>query len=80
MSHKYWNHDGGTICFGPDGYLYLALGDGGSANDPDKNGQNLGTLLGKMLRLDVGHKDPGKPYAVPKDNPFVRPKNGKTGG
>jgi glucose/arabinose dehydrogenase len=71
VTHKYWNHDGGTVCFGPDGYLYLALGDGGSANDPDKNGQNLGTLLGKMLRLDVGHKDPGKPYAVPKDNPFV---------
>jgi glucose/arabinose dehydrogenase len=71
VTHKYWNHDGGTVVFGPDGYLYLAVGDGGSANDPDKNGQNLGTLLGKVLRLDVDHKDPGKNYATPKDNPFV---------
>jgi glucose/arabinose dehydrogenase len=71
VQHPFWNHDGGTVCFGPDGYLYLALGDGGAADDPFGNGQNLGTVLGKVLRLDVGRKGDGKPYAVPKDNPFV---------
>jgi glucose/arabinose dehydrogenase len=71
ISHRFWNHDGGTVCFGPDGYLYLVLGDGGSADDPDRNGQNLKTLLGKILRIDVGHKDPGLKYSIPKDNPFV---------
>jgi glucose/arabinose dehydrogenase len=71
VSHKYWNHDGGTVCFGPDGYLYVVLGDGGSANDPDDNAQNLGNLLGKVLRIDVDHKGDGTAYAIPKDNPFV---------
>jgi glucose/arabinose dehydrogenase len=67
----FWNHDGGTVCFGPDGYLYIAVGDGGLANDPRRNGQNLQTLMGKVLRIDINHKDAGKNYAVPKDNPFV---------
>ncbi len=63
------NHNGGQIVFGPDGYLYLGLGDGGSARDPQHNGQNLDTLLAKILRLDVSGD--GAAYKVPPDNPFV---------
>lgn len=62
------NHNGGDLHFGPDGYLYVFLGDGGSANDPACRAQKLGSRLGKILRLDV---DSATPYAVPPDNPFV---------
>ncbi len=68
LAQPYSTHNSGMIAFGPDGYLYIGSGDGGSANDPENNGQSLDTLLGKILRIDVNN---GSPYAIPPDNPFV---------
>lgn len=68
---NFTNHNGGTIAFGPDGYLYAAPGDGGSANDPGSNSQNLNSLLGKMLRLDIDNQSPPLNYSIPPTNPFA---------
>lgn len=74
VAQPYENHNGGALAFGPDGYLYVGLGDGGSGNDPGNRAQDGATLLGKILRLDV-HADGASPYAVPSDNPFVGEKD-----
>jgi glucose/arabinose dehydrogenase len=66
-----WNHNGGTALFGPDGMLYVSIGDGGSGNDPWGHGQDMGALLGKIIRIDVSRDEGGRGYAVPADNPFV---------
>ena len=79
VQQPFWNHKGGELAFGPDGYLYLGLGDGGAAADPYGSGQNTANLLGKMLRLDVntrssvgrGRYRQDLPYGIPADNPFV---------
>src|SRR5699024_3373620 len=70
FQQPYGNHNGGQISFGPDGYLYIATGDGGSGGDPHGNGQSRKTLLGKILRIDVNGTEDGKNYAIPPDNPF----------
>jgi len=71
IGQPYSNHNGGQVTFGPDGYLYVGLGDGGSGGDPRGHGQNLRTLLGTILRIDVSTLDETGSYAVPPDNPFV---------
>lgn len=68
VDQPYSNHNGGEVAFGPDGYLYVGLGDGGSGGDPQGHGQDRSDLLGSLLRLDLDH---GTPYTVPASNPFV---------
>jgi glucose/arabinose dehydrogenase len=75
IAQPYANHNGGNLAFGPDGYLYVGMGDGGSGGDPGNRAQSLNTLLGKMLRIDVDHWATGKHYSAPSTNPYV----GKSG-
>ena len=71
MDDRFANHNGGHLAFGPDGFLYIGTGDGGSGGDPDDNAQNRGSLLGKILRIDVNSRAPGKQYGIPSTNPFA---------
>ena len=71
VAQPWVNHNGGTVLFGSDGMLYLGYGDGGAANDPFGHGQNPGTLLGTVIRIDVRDASPERPYAIPPDNPFL---------
>ena len=73
VDQPYSNHNGGNIQFGPDGYLYIGLGDGGAGGDPHANGQNTNTLLGALLRIDIR----AHPYGIPSDNPFANGHNGR---
>ena len=69
VTQPFWNHNGGCLQFGPDGYMYCGFGDGGSGNDPNGNGQNFGTVLGSMIRVDVSQH--GSTFDIPLDNPWV---------
>jgi glucose/arabinose dehydrogenase len=76
VQHERSNHNGGQIGFGPDGFLYIAMGDGGGAGDPDSNGQNPGTLLGTILRIDPEGQSDDRPYGIPPGNPFADGQSG----
>lgn len=71
INQPYSNHNGGQIAFGPDGYLYIGMGDGGSGGDPLNNGQDLTTLLGAILRIDINSRQDTLNYSIPNDNPYV---------
>jgi quinoprotein glucose dehydrogenase len=71
IPQTYWNHNSGNILFGPDGYLYISIGDGGKANDPHRLSQNTFVYNGKILRIDVNTLAGNRPYGLPGDNPFL---------
>jgi len=71
QSQPYQNHNAGQLAFGPDGYLYIGFGDGGSAGDPQNNAQNYSSLLGKMLRIDINVPEATRRYSIPPDNPYL---------
>jgi glucose/arabinose dehydrogenase len=77
VAQPYQNHNGGSIEFGPDGFLYIGLGDGGLRNDPEAAGQDRSKLLGSILRIDVNKQGQGMPYGIPSDNPFVNDKQAR---
>ena len=72
IHQPYENHNGGQLAFGPDGFLYIGMGDGGSGGDPENRAQNPQELLGKILRIDVDHRTGGRQYAIPATNPYRR--------
>ena len=72
IPQPFWNHNSGNIVFGPDGYLYIAIGDGGKANDPQRFSQNTFVYNGKILRIDVNTRAGNRPYGLPSDNPFLK--------
>ncbi len=77
VDQPYHNHNGGQMGFGLDGYLYISFGDGGSGGDPQGNGQNLSTLLGSIIRIDIDNPSGGLNYGIPPDNPFIAPLNAR---